>query len=230
MTYIAMDIHQNHSTVAYLDPATGEIGSRKIKTSQAEITGLVQGFSGPAKITFEACRQAPAVCHWLEEEEVEIHLTNPEKMAAIIELSSAKTDASDAEAMLDAMMHGYLPESYLAPKPVREDRVLSRTRQGLVQIGTNLRNRLRIVSANATGLSRGGSRSPLQTGQTHHCWPSVWEWPFGHLFPLSVGFFVFFLFKRLKVGLPCLGVSADLFSGELAHGPAGAIHYTIVLG
>lgn len=145
MTYIAMDIHQNHSTVAYLDPATGEIGSRKIKTSQAEITGLVQGFSGPAKITFEACRQAPAVCHWLEEEEVEIHLTNPEKMAAIIELSSAKTDASDAEAMLDAMMHGYLPESYLAPKPVREDRVLSRTRQGLVQIGTNLRNRLRIV-------------------------------------------------------------------------------------
>ncbi|MFO7902561.1 MAG: hypothetical protein R6U98_07870, partial [Pirellulaceae bacterium] len=25
----------------------------------------------------------------------------------------------------------------------------------------------------ATGLPRGGSRSPLQTGQTHHSWPSV---------------------------------------------------------
>ncbi|MFO7905526.1 MAG: hypothetical protein R6U98_22875, partial [Pirellulaceae bacterium] len=25
----------------------------------------------------------------------------------------------------------------------------------------------------ATGLSRGGSRSPLQTGQTQHAWPSV---------------------------------------------------------
>ncbi|MGM0490146.1 MAG: hypothetical protein ACQESR_25750, partial [Planctomycetota bacterium] len=25
----------------------------------------------------------------------------------------------------------------------------------------------------ATGLSRGGSRSPLQTGQTHHCCPSA---------------------------------------------------------
>jgi transposase len=145
MTYIAMDVHQNHSTVAYLDPATGEIDSRKIHTCQSEISALLAELSSPATVVLEACRQAPAVCHWLEDEEVEIHLANPEKLAAIGELRPAKTDTGDARMMLDALINGYLPESYLAPKEVREDRVLSRTRQALVQIGTNLRNRLRIA-------------------------------------------------------------------------------------
>lgn len=147
MTYIAMDIHQNHSTVAYLDPATGEIGDRKIKTSQAEITKLLQEFCGPMTVAFEACRQAPAVCHWLEDEDVEIILVNPEKLAAIGRLSPAKTDTSDAKMMLDALVNGYLPQSYLAPKEVTERRNLSRTRQALVQMSTNLRNRLRIAFA-----------------------------------------------------------------------------------
>lgn len=147
MTYIAMDVHQNHSTVAYLDPATGEIGDRKINTSQAEITTLLHEFSGPVTVALEACRQAPAVCHWLEDEEVEVVLANPEKLAAIGQLSPAKTDTSDATMMLDALVNGYLPQSYLAPKEVTQRRALSRTRQALVQISTKLRNRLRIAFA-----------------------------------------------------------------------------------
>lgn len=145
MTYIAMDVHQNHSTVAYLDPATGEIGGGKINTSQGDIHKLLNTVSGSATVALEACRQAPAVCHWLEQEDVEIRLANPEKLAAIGQLRNAKTDTSDAEMMLEALINGYLPESYLAPKEVRERRTLSRGRQALVQISTKLRNHLRII-------------------------------------------------------------------------------------
>jgi len=143
MTYIAMDVHKTTSTLAYCDPATGEVGERKIYTKRTELADALEDLTGPWVVAVEAAREAPAVCNWLRECDAEIHLVNPEKLAALGKLQAAKTDLKDAMLMLHALVHDYLPEAYLAPPQVPQRRAISRGRQAMRQTSTQLRNLLR---------------------------------------------------------------------------------------
>lgn len=143
MTYIAMDVHKTTSTLAYCDPATGQVGERKIYTNRTELADALEDLTGPWVVAVEAAREAPAVCNWLRECGAEIHLVNPEKLAALGKLQAAKTDLKDAMLMLHALVHGYLPKAYLAPPQVQERRAISRGRQAMRQTCTQLRNLLR---------------------------------------------------------------------------------------
>ena len=143
MTYIGLDVHKNSSTLAYCDPATDEVGERKIYTNRSDLMRALGDLTGPWVVAVEAAREAPAVCGWLRECDAEIHLVNPEKLAALGKLQAAKTDLKDAMLMLHALVHDYLPEAYLAPPEVCERRAISRGRQALRQTSTQLRNLLR---------------------------------------------------------------------------------------
>jgi transposase len=96
-------------------------------------------------VALEATRQAPAVCAWLRELDAEIHLVNPQKLAALAALRAAKTDAKDAQLMLDALLHEYLPEAYLASPGVMEDRDLMRCHLAFRQVATQFCNLLRAL-------------------------------------------------------------------------------------
>ena len=66
----------------------------------------------------------------------------PYKVRLIAE-SVRKTDKIDAHTLLDLYKVGYLPESYVPPKRIRELRELCRDRASLVEEATRLKNRLR---------------------------------------------------------------------------------------
>lgn len=149
MTLIAMDVHKGTSTLAFLDPATGQMSTRRVMTSNQDITRALCQWPRPWVTALEATRQAPAVCTWLRELGAQIHLANPQKLSAIGKLRVAKTDAKDAEIMLDALAHDYLPESYLAPPQVVERRALTRCHQVLRGIATQLRNLVRSLLVQA---------------------------------------------------------------------------------
>ena len=147
MTYFALDVHQSTSTVAYLDPADGQVQTRRIYTRREELAQLLAALPRPWIVALEATRSAPAVCAWLRELAAEIHLVDPQKLAALAALRSAKTDAKDAELMLEALRHDYLPEAYLASPEVCEDRDLTRGHTALRRISTHLRNLVRALLA-----------------------------------------------------------------------------------
>jgi transposase len=90
------------------------------------------------------------VCKWLRTLFAdEIHLADPQKLEAIGKCGSAKTDSKDAELIRDALMNGYLPRAYLASAQVEDLRALSRGRQQLRGMTTQLRNLLRTLLAQA---------------------------------------------------------------------------------
>lgn len=143
MSHIAIDVHRKTSTVAWLDPATGELGERKICTTRQELAELLETISRPWIVALEATRQSPAVCDWLRALDSEIHLVEPQKLHLLAQLANAKTDLKDARLMLHAMLHDYLPEAYLAPPAVAEKRDLYHSHNNLRQIATKLKNLLR---------------------------------------------------------------------------------------
>ena len=143
MSHIAIDVHQKTSTLAWLDPATGEIGERRIYTNRQELAELLATISRPWIVAIEATRQSPAVCDWLRALDSEIHLVEPQTLSLMARLHNAKTDLKDARLMLHALLHDYLPEAYLAPPEVAEKRDLYHAHNNLRQTATKLKNLLR---------------------------------------------------------------------------------------
>lgn len=149
MTYIGMDVHKGSSTLECLVPATGERISLKIYTKREDLARKLADLPQPWVVALEATYHSPAVCNWLTELGAKIHLTDPQKLSKLAKLRPAKTDRTDAELLLHALVHEYLPEAYLAPPHVVELRALSRGRQKLVERCTALRNQLRAAFAHA---------------------------------------------------------------------------------
>jgi transposase len=139
MTYLALDVHKTHSTVAYLDPSR-QVQIRKIYTRRHDLAQMLAKLPRPWIVALEATRQSPAVCAWLRELDAEIHLVDPQKLSALAALRTAKTDAKDAELMLDALRHDYLPEADLASPEVAERRDLIRCHTAVRRVSTYLRN------------------------------------------------------------------------------------------
>ena len=65
MTYIAMDVHKATSTLAFLDPASEEVGHDKIYNKRSDLMRALEELSRPWVVAVEAAREAPAVCNWL---------------------------------------------------------------------------------------------------------------------------------------------------------------------
>lgn len=171
MTYLALDVHQTTSTVAYLTPASGEVITRRLHTTREELAALLADLPRPWIVALEATRQAPAVCAWLRELASEIHLVDPQKLSGLARLRRAKTDAKDAELLLEALLHDYLPEAYLAPPAVAEARELMRGYQALRRLSTMLRNLTRALLARgglvlaASDLCGAAAQAALEEGQ-----------------------------------------------------------------
>ena len=143
MSCIAIDLHKSTSTLAWFDPATGEMGERRIYTNRQQLAELLETISRPWIVAIEATRQAPATCDWLRALDSEIHLVEPQKLSLLAKLQNAKTDLKDARLILHALRHDYLPEAYLAPPEVCEKRDLYHAHNNLRQTATKLKNLLR---------------------------------------------------------------------------------------
>jgi len=145
MTFISIDVHKASSTFVMLVPATGEIFHRRVGTTRERFAQVLAQVPRPWTVAIEATRQSPCVCVWLREWDADLHLVDPEKLSMLGKLRLAKTDLKDAELMLHALVHDYLPECYLAPEGVVERRALSRGHEVLRALSTQLRNHVRVA-------------------------------------------------------------------------------------
>jgi transposase len=164
MTFIGIDVHRSSSTVKWFCPADGSGGRRRISTTSEAYEKLLNSLPRPWVVAFEATREAPALTKLLRQLDAdELHLVHPRAMRALGELHKAKTDDKDAALILSLLQSELLPEAYLAPPQIEDQREVSRGYQSLRQMGTRLQNFLRCLfnkaglTCEATKLlSRGG--------------------------------------------------------------------------
>ena len=142
MLHVGLDMHKRFSRIVVLDDAGETVEQQTLYHNDRE--GLVEYFrdkAGKAVVTVEAVLGWYWLYELLEELGVEMRLVHPRKVRLIAE-STVKTDTIDAGTLAQLERTGFLPEAYIPPREVRDNRELLRYRMSLVRIRTGLKNRV----------------------------------------------------------------------------------------
>lgn len=136
---IGIDMHQRYSFCSVKDATTGQ----RLRTRVPHTPGAIEAFLAPYQgqaAAVEATRNWYWMVNALEAAGIEPHLADPTATKPF--LGRQKTDRIDADGIADLLAEGRLPESWIAPRTIRDGRELLRGRMTLVALRTGLKNRL----------------------------------------------------------------------------------------
>lgn len=138
--YCGIDLHRSFSTVCIMNQAGEIIEEKKLMHRGGDLQAY---FSSKESLNcvFEPLDGWGWLSDYLEGCGHEVHLANPYKVKLIAE-SRAKTDKVDARILAQLLRLGYLPESYVAPREIRDRRSFLRYRRSLVQQRTRNKNQV----------------------------------------------------------------------------------------
>ena len=148
MVYVGMDVHRKRTQVAVLDQRGTEILNRNLSNDPGEITPLLMslGDSDDVSVVFEAAYGWGWLVDLLDDLDIETHLAHPKSVKAIAS-ARLKNDKVDARTLAHLLRTDLLPESWIAPREVRDLRALLRHRCKLVRYGTSLKTRIHAILA-----------------------------------------------------------------------------------
>jgi transposase len=141
--YIGMDLHKKTSNFCAMTKDGEILRKTKIPTIKEEVDKFIKSFGKQEslKIVLEPVSQSGFYADFLESLGAEVHLAHPKRVKAIA-FAKAKTDKIDAKVLADLLRCNLLPESYHAPKEFRLLKEKARSRMSLVQIRTQLKNKV----------------------------------------------------------------------------------------
>jgi transposase len=127
MIHVGLDMHKKFSEVAVME-SDGRIVDRRrlLHADKQSIHDYFSQLPAPVTVTMESTR----TWYWLYElleEYAEVKLANPRKVRLIAE-AKVKTDKIDARTLAHLERTGFLPESYIPPREIRDKRELLRYR------------------------------------------------------------------------------------------------------
>ncbi len=130
----AFDVHRKQITFKWLDRETGEVRRGHIMPALREtVREFLVPFKGrAAHFALEATTGWRFVAEELSRAGLTAHLAEPAETATLRGTKRrAKTDRRDCDHMVDLLLSGRLPESWLPPEHVLEIRTLARLRKDL---------------------------------------------------------------------------------------------------
>ena len=110
------------------------------------LLSLLAEIDGESKIALEATYGWEWLADLLEDHGYELHLAHPLRTKAIAS-ARVKTDAVDARTLAHLLRADLLPEAYVAPRELRDQRDLLRQRVVLTHMRTALKNRVHALIA-----------------------------------------------------------------------------------
>lgn len=145
MLHIGADMHKRFSMVAVLD-ADGQIREeRRLEHSRRpEMVDFFGRFRNEAVVTLEATRNWYWLYELIEACGVQVKLAHPLRVRLIAD-ARIKTDRIDARILAQLERAGFLPEAYIPPPAVREQREWLRYRAALVHSRSGFKNRVHAV-------------------------------------------------------------------------------------
>jgi len=145
--YIGLDLHRKFSQVCVLDEKGDKLMQiRLYHEDEQEVVDFFAGFPKDTPVAMEATIGWPWLSDLLEALELDVHLAHPLRLRLIAE-ARLKTDKVDAWVLAHLLRTGFLPESYLAPSQVRDQRNLLRHREAMKKIRKNIKNRVHALLA-----------------------------------------------------------------------------------
>jgi transposase len=144
--YVGMDVHRKRSQVALVDEHGGQLLNRNLANDSAELTALLGRLEPGTPVAFEAAYGWGWLAELLEELELEPHLVHPSRCKAIAS-ARLKDGRVDARTLAHLLRAELLPEAWIAPQAVRDQRGLLRHRAALVRTATALKCRIHAVLA-----------------------------------------------------------------------------------
>lgn len=140
--YMGIDVHGKYSQVCILDEGGTVLTTERWEHDEV---GRLRERVASCPPDAQAVLEATGGWMWLAEEleaaGLEVHLAHAAKVRLIAE-ARLKTDKVDAWVLAQLLRTGFLPEAYLAPREVRDQRALLGHRQALVKMRTAIKNRI----------------------------------------------------------------------------------------
>ena len=150
--YIGMDLHQKTSTFSVRDKEGTVIEAATVPTTKESIAEFLSSYRG-SSLAVEPVSQWYCYADFIESLGIEVKIANPNRVKAIA-FARIKTDTIDAGVLADLLRANMLPESYHAPKHVRDWKDEVRLRMSLVRLRVQVKNKIHAL------LWKQGIRSP----------------------------------------------------------------------
>jgi transposase len=142
MLHVGLDLHKKYSTVAVMDDdGNVQLEDTLYHDDRPRLIEFFSKLAGKAVVTVEATRDWYWLYELLEELGVTVKLANARKVRLIAE-SWLKNDKVDAKSLAQLERTGFLPEAYISPRPIRDNREYLRYRLTLVRLRTGLKNKV----------------------------------------------------------------------------------------
>ena len=141
--YMGMDLHKKTSNFCAMTKEGEVLRETKIPTIKEEVEKFIKSFGKQEdlKIVLEPVSQSGFYADLLESLGVEVHLAHPKRVKAIA-FAKIKTDSIDAKVLADLLRTNLLPERYHSPKEYRLLKEKARGRMSLVELRTQLKNKV----------------------------------------------------------------------------------------
>ncbi|MGI5134603.1 MULTISPECIES: IS110 family transposase [unclassified Streptomyces] len=144
--YVGIDVHRKRSQIAVVDHDGAVQVNRKVPNGVESVLSVIGDLPIGAPVAFEAAYGWGWLVELLEDYGFEPHLVHPLRCKAIAS-ARLKNDKVDAATLAQLLRADLLPEAWIAPLDVRQQRALLRHRCQLVRLRTLLRNRVHAVLA-----------------------------------------------------------------------------------
>lgn len=143
-SFLGIDVHKVKCVYNELDTRGNVIRRGQFGNNLAEVSDFGSSLRGGEQVVVEPVLNYLWLLDQIEGHVGSIHVATPHKVKVIAE-SKCKTDKYDARILAELLRTNFLPESYIAPRSIRELRLLVRRRYWLVQMVVQLKNRIRYL-------------------------------------------------------------------------------------
>jgi transposase len=146
MVYVGMDVHRKRTQVAVINEKGEEVSNRNFPNDPGELAPMLMALESGTAVAFEAAYGWGWLAELLDDLGLETHLAHAKGCKAIAS-ARLKNDKVDARTLAHLLRADLLPEAWLAPREVRDLRMLLRHRARIVRYGTSLKTRIHAVLA-----------------------------------------------------------------------------------
>jgi transposase len=143
-SFLGIDVHKVKCVYSELDTKGNVIRRGQFGNNLSEVSDFGSSLSGREQVVVEPVLNYLWLLDQIEGRVGSIHVATPHKVRVIAE-SKCKTDRYDARILAELLRTDFLPESYIAPQPIRQLRLLVRRRYWLVQMVGMMKNRIRYL-------------------------------------------------------------------------------------
>jgi transposase len=146
MLYVGLDVHRRRTQVSVMDEDGHELFNRNVPNDPERLADVLCGAEPGTPVAFESAYGWGWLAELLEDMGLEAHLAHAKSCKAIAH-ARLKNDRVDARILAHLLRADLLPEAWIAPRPVKELRMVLRHRAALVRQRTVMKSRIRAVLA-----------------------------------------------------------------------------------